>query len=131
MSMNPRAYFSFKTHADISRTLAKNNFKPKVQTGIDIRKDEVIRMFDLEKSNKRRIGRMRQHDLEELRKVSKERYRIELKRLNHIVDCQKNGTSQEQVKEMLDELAETCKPDEMDIMLADTVMRSTATMAAV
>ena len=37
--MNPRAYFSFKTHADISRTLAKNNFKPKVQTGIDIRKD--------------------------------------------------------------------------------------------
>ena len=46
LSMNTRAFFSFKNSSNISRTLAKNHFKPKAKTGIDKRKEEVIRIFD-------------------------------------------------------------------------------------
>ena len=85
--MNPHAFFSFKNHANISRTLAKNHFKPKVKTGIEKRKEEVIRLFDQEKENCKRILRL-QNELLELKPINKERYRLEKRRLNQIILCQ-------------------------------------------
>ena len=122
MSMNPNAFFSFKNHANISRTLAKNHFKPKVKTGIEKRKEEVIRLYDQERENLKRI-KMYQDDLIVLKPVNKERYRLEKRRLNQIIQCRKQGTKTQRITEMLDELPETFKPDEEDIMLAETLKK--------
>ena len=46
MSMDLHAFYSFKNNSNISRTLVKNHFKPKIRTGIEKRKDEVIKIYD-------------------------------------------------------------------------------------
>ena len=46
LDLNPHAFFSFKNHANIGRTLSKHNFKPKVKTGIEKRRDNVIQHYD-------------------------------------------------------------------------------------
>lgn len=58
MSMNPHAFFSFKNHSNISRTLVKHNFKPKYKSGIEKKKDEVIAIYDQDEENGRRIQKL-------------------------------------------------------------------------
>ena len=90
MSMNPRAFFSFKNNANISRTLAKNHFKPKVKTGIEKRKEQVIKMFDLYQVNLATIKRL-ESELEQLKIVNHGLYRIQKKELNRVVLGQNSG----------------------------------------
>ena len=56
--MDPRAFFNFKNNADISRTLIKNHFKPKFESGIEKRKREVIRIFEEAKTIKQTLSRL-------------------------------------------------------------------------
>lgn len=59
MSMDPRAFYNFKDNANISRTLVKNHLKPKVKTGIEKRKEEVIREHDQLIKNEENLKRMK------------------------------------------------------------------------
>ena len=53
LSSNPQAYLTFKKGASINRTLVNNHFKDKIKTGMQLRTERIIRMFDLhEKNNK-------------------------------------------------------------------------------
>ena len=56
--MDPRAFYNFKDNANISRTLTKNHFKPKFKTGIEKRKEEVIREHDVMVRNEATLKRM-------------------------------------------------------------------------
>lgn len=58
MSMDPHAFFNFKNSSNISRTLVKNQFKPKYKTGIEKRMEEVIRLHDLFKENCKTLERL-------------------------------------------------------------------------
>ena len=109
--MNPRAFFSFKNNANISRTLAKNHFKPKVKTGIEKRKDEVIRAFDQYQENVNTIQRLGA-ELEQLKVVNVGLYRINKKELNRVIAGQKQGLSAPRVRELLNELPDSYLPDE-------------------
>lgn len=84
MSMNPRAFFSFKNNANISRTLAKNHFKAPIKTGIDKRKEEVFKIFNKYQKNLLTIKRL-ELELEELKPVNKALHRIHKKSLNQVI----------------------------------------------
>jgi hypothetical protein len=73
--MDPRAFFNFKNNANISRTLVKNNFKPKFENITDKRKKEVIRQFEEDAKIKETLKRLGK-ELEVLKTVNKSMYMV-------------------------------------------------------
>ena len=57
--MNPTSYYKYKHSSDISRTLAKNNFKPKLKTGIEKKKDVVFYLYELGKKNTKTLDKLK------------------------------------------------------------------------
>ena len=51
LASNPQAFLTFKKGASINRTLVNTHLKEKVKTGMQLRTERIIRMFDLHQKN--------------------------------------------------------------------------------
>lgn len=117
MFMNPRAFLHFKDNSDISRTLVRNHFKPKMRNGIEKRCEDVIKVYDLNVENWSTIKRL-EGELEVLKNVNKALYMVGKKDLNRIKESEKDGLAPGKIKELIAELMpESFMPDENDLVL--------------
>lgn len=96
MSSNPQAYLTFKKGASINRTLVKNHYKDKVKTGIELRTEKIMRLFDLHEKNKKTLKRLEQEN-ELMKEYNMTMYRHQKRELGRIQLSQKNGATPDQV----------------------------------
>ena len=73
-------------------------------------------MFDMTKRNDNTIARLTK-ELQSLKSVNKELYRVNKKELTLVVNCMKQGVSCDRISQMIKALPESFLPDEADIML--------------
>ena len=97
---NPQPYLNYKKSCDINRTLVKSNFKPKLKTGIDKRKDAVLAIFDQISENDQTLKRLGK-ELELLQKCNKDLYRLQIRDYQRVVEVKENGASVTEVARMI------------------------------
>ena len=117
MFSNPQAFLTFKKGASINRTLVNNNFKDKTKTGMQLRSEKIIRMFDLHEKNGKILKRLAV-ELEVMKNVNFTQYRQFKKELNRVLTKQKEGATPDEMAQFICHLPDSFLPDEKDYEIA-------------